>query len=118
MVHANIDVALDWALRHEHRDAALGIAGDLVLYVKSRGAYAAGKAWCTTALRDFDGPRTRLFGRAVLTRGVIEFHMQDSPTGEQWLAPACDVARATNDTWCLAFAHGVRLRVPAVHAAG
>jgi predicted ATPase/DNA-binding winged helix-turn-helix (wHTH) protein len=105
--HANIDAAIDWATSHGRGEVALDIAGSLVIYGKSRGALFAHRRWTIKALNDADARPSKMLGRTVLGRGIAEVHFIDTrAAAKDWLAPACDIARAAGDQWGLACASG------------
>jgi len=104
--HGNIDRASEYAVAEANdRQAALRIAGLLMLYIKAHGAHVLGKRLCERALTDPLPARTRERGMALMCRGVNEV-MGDKVAPENVLLEAVSVAREVGDHWTAAYSSG------------
>jgi predicted ATPase/DNA-binding winged helix-turn-helix (wHTH) protein len=112
----NISAAVEYALLIEGgRSSALRIIGDLTLYTKARGTYAAALQWCRRALAGTQGEHSAERGRTLLCMGVAAFHIYSSDelsaappvdVPQQALEEAARIARLHQDAWTEAYASG------------
>jgi len=124
--HANIDAALTWA-KSDGRDddAALRLAGSLMLYGKSTTFLWLPSEWAARALDGVAPEPTPTYLRALLCSGVFNLYVQN-PAIESHLTLAVRIARELGDRWAEACAnaylacwsaHRNRLEQAKVHAA-
>jgi predicted ATPase/DNA-binding winged helix-turn-helix (wHTH) protein len=102
----NIEAAVDHALGRDH-DAALEIAGSLLLYMKGRGAVVAGIPLCRRVLEATSPAPTRARGRALLAFGVNGMPFADVDASAA-LSAAASAARASGDRWGETYAEASR----------
>jgi predicted ATPase/DNA-binding winged helix-turn-helix (wHTH) protein len=102
--HGNIECACDYALAAgKEPQAALRIAGLLMLYFKAHGAVAFGLGLVERALQTTDRSPARERGQALMCRGVLGvFSASRAP--EPALTGALSIARANDDRWTEAYA--------------
>ena len=102
--HGNIECACDYALGSgKEPQAALRIAGLLMLYFKAHGAVAFGLKLVVRVLQTTEQSTTRERGNALMCRGVLGmFSMSGAP--EPALAEALRIARLNDDRWTEAYA--------------
>jgi predicted ATPase/DNA-binding winged helix-turn-helix (wHTH) protein len=104
--HGNLESASDYALgTGNDPQAALHIAGSLMLYVKAHGSYALGVGLCERALRGAPVARTRVRCLALMSRGVNSLIMHRAVAVDT-LLEAVSIAREVGDPWAVAYASG------------
>lgn len=104
--HGNIESASEYAVGIANdRQAALQIAGSLLLYFKARGIAGLGKRLCERALNGAPLLRTRARALALTTRGVNAINMMVEAPDEE-LLEAVSIAREVGDDWTAAYASG------------
>ena len=104
--HANIDAALDWAKSDGADDeAALRLAGSLMLYGKGHVLLWALDRWVERALADVAPSNSETYARALLCSGMSKLYVRD-PASESRLAEAAALAVQLGDRWaqCCAMA--------------
>ena len=97
--HANIDSALTWA-KSDGRDdeAALRLAGSLMLYGKSNGVFRLLDDWAERAMDAVAPEISHTYVRALLCSGVFKLYVQD-PAIEPRLTEAVALADRLGDRW-------------------
>ena len=97
--HANIDSALTWA-KSDGRDdeAALRLAGSLMLYGKSNGVFRLLDDWAERAMDAVEPEISHTYVRALLCSGVFKLYVQD-PAIEPRLAETVALAARLGDRW-------------------
>ena len=102
--HANVDAALTWA-KSDGRDdeAALRIAGSLMLYSKSTTLLWRMAEWADRALNGVVPEPSPTYVRALLCSGVFKLYVQN-PTIESHLALVVVLAAQLGDRWAHACA--------------
>jgi len=97
--HANIDAALTWAKSAAGDDeAALALAGSLLLYCKCSALVWLPSDWGERALEGVAPKPTTTYVRALLASGVSKLYVQN-PAAEPHLALAAELADAIGDRW-------------------
>ena len=97
--HANIDGALSWAKADGADDeAALCLAGALMLYGKSHGLLWLLAEWAERALDGVMPEASQTYVRALLCSGVFKLHVQD-PGIEPRLTRTVALAARLGDRW-------------------
>jgi predicted ATPase/DNA-binding winged helix-turn-helix (wHTH) protein len=96
--HANIDAALTWAKSAEDDEAALRLAGSLMLYGKSHGLYWLLSEWAERALNGVVPEPSHTYVRALLCSGMFKFYVQN-PTIESHLTLVVILAAQLGDRW-------------------
>ncbi|HEX3837283.1 MAG TPA: winged helix-turn-helix domain-containing protein [Steroidobacteraceae bacterium] len=105
--HGNIESASEYALgAGNDPQAALQIAGSLMLYFKAHGSYALGLRLCDRALSVAPVERTRVRCVALMSRGVIGPILGDDFATEAVLQEVASIAREVGDLWAEAYASG------------
>jgi predicted ATPase/DNA-binding winged helix-turn-helix (wHTH) protein len=105
--HGNIESASEYALGAGHDpQAALQIAGSLMLYFKAHGSIALGLRLCERALRGAPVARTRVRSLALMSRGVNGLMMHSTVSADTDLQEAVSTAREVGDPWAVAYASG------------
>ena len=97
--HANIDGALAWA-KSDGRDheAALRLAGSLMLYSKGNSLVSLLYEWVERTLDGVAPMRSPMYARVLLCRGMAELYLND-PGSEPHLAEAAQLAMQLGDRW-------------------
>jgi non-specific serine/threonine protein kinase len=120
---ANIDAAIAWAADTDPQ-AAMQLAGALMLYGKSQGLHWQLALWADRALEGVCAQASPTYVRALLCSGVCKLYVQD-PSIESCLGEVSVLAENIGDTWgqgcalaCLALweAHRGRLEEARAHA--
>jgi predicted ATPase/DNA-binding winged helix-turn-helix (wHTH) protein len=97
--HANIDSALTWAKSNGHDDeAALRLAGSLMLYGKTNGVFRLLDDWAERAIDAVAPDISNTYVRALLCSGVFKLYVQD-PAIEPRLTEAVALAARLGDRW-------------------
>jgi len=97
--HANIDSALTWAKSSGRDDeAALRLAGSLMLYGKSNGVFRLLDDWAERAMDAVAPQMSHTYARALLCSGVFKLYVQD-PAIELRLTDAVALAGRLGDRW-------------------
>lgn len=97
--HANIDGALTWAKSEGCDDeAALRLAGSLMLYGKGNVLFSLLDGWTERALADVPPKASRMYARALLSSGMCKLYLQD-PASEPRLTQAATLALQLVDRW-------------------
>jgi predicted ATPase/DNA-binding winged helix-turn-helix (wHTH) protein len=105
--HGNVESASDYALgAGNDPQAALHIAGSLMLYFKAHGANALGLRLCERALHGAPVARTRVRCLALMSRGVNGLMMHSTVSADVALTEAVSIAREVGDPWAVAYASG------------
>jgi non-specific serine/threonine protein kinase len=105
--HGNIESASDYALgAGNDPQAALQIAGSLMLYFKAHGTNVLGLRLCERALHGAPVARTRVRGLALMSRGVNSLMMHSIVSADVALLEAVSIAREVGDSWVVAYASG------------
>jgi non-specific serine/threonine protein kinase len=104
--HANIDAALTWAKSAGDDEAALRLAGSLMLYGKSGTLTWLMAEWAERALNDVVPEPSHTYVRALLCSGVFKLYVQN-PTIESHLTLVVILAAQLGDRWaqCCASAY-------------
>ena len=96
--HANIDGALTWAKSEgADDDAALRLAGSLMLYGKSH-AFSLLNGWVERALEDVARNASQTYARAMLCSGMCKLYLHDRAS-EPHLTEAAVLAVRLGDRW-------------------
>jgi predicted ATPase/DNA-binding winged helix-turn-helix (wHTH) protein len=104
--HGNIEGACDYALgAGSDPQAALHIAGSLMVYFKAHGANVMGLRLCERALQGAPVARTRVRALALMSRGINSL-MMHTTVAEDTLQEAASIAREVGDPWAQAYASG------------
>jgi non-specific serine/threonine protein kinase len=102
--HANVDAALTWAKSGGRDDeAALRLAGSLMLYGKSAIPLHLVPEWAERALSGIAPTPSHTYVRALLCSGVGKLYVQD-PTIESDLTLVVVLAAQLGDRWALSCA--------------
>lgn len=97
--HANIDSALSWAKSNGRDDeAALRLAGSLMLYGKTNGVFRLLDDWAERAIDAVAPEISHTYVRALLCSGVFKLYVQD-PAIELRLTEAVALAARLGDRW-------------------
>lgn len=106
--HSNIERALDTALATEEgRATAMSIIGSLAIHAKAQGDYQVVGRWCRKVFDCCENVQVAERGRASLTWGIIQVHLNASDTWYETALPdAIRIAAAHGDGWTEAYAHG------------
>ena len=105
--HGNIESASEYALGAGHDpQAALQIAGSLMLYFKAHGSNALGLRLCEQALRGAPVAHTRVRALALMSRGVNGLMKHSTVAADADLQEAVSIAREVGDPWAAAYASG------------
>ena len=106
--HGNIGMALDTSLATaDGHVAAMSILGSLALYSKAHGEYLTIARWCRKVFDRSGSLETAERGRALLTWGVMQVHLNASNEWSETVLPqAVRIAAAHGDWWTEAYAHG------------
>jgi non-specific serine/threonine protein kinase len=104
--HANIDAALTWAKSAGDDEAALRLAGSLMLYCKSGTLTWLMAEWAERALNGVVPEPSHTYVRALLCSGVFKLYVQN-PTIESHLTLVVLLAAQLGDHWaqCCASAY-------------
>jgi predicted ATPase/DNA-binding winged helix-turn-helix (wHTH) protein len=104
--HGNIESAADYAVvAADDRQAALQIAGSLMLYFKAHGNNVLGERLCQRALEGAPSLRTRARALALMSRGVGKAN-RTAPSPEDELSEAASIALEVGDDWTAAYSSG------------
>jgi non-specific serine/threonine protein kinase len=97
--HANLRVALEWALQPSRRDdAALRLSGALAWFWWVRSHLEDGRRWLARALDETSGsPTARM--KALYGEAHIAHHQRDAPTARRRLEESLALARELGDRW-------------------
>ncbi|HTB68244.1 MAG TPA: winged helix-turn-helix domain-containing protein [Steroidobacteraceae bacterium] len=105
--HGNIESASEYALgAGNDPQAALHIAGSLMLYFKAHGSNALGLRLCERALHGAPVARTHVRCLALMSRGVNGLMMHSATSADSALLEAVSIAREVGDPWAVAYASG------------
>jgi non-specific serine/threonine protein kinase len=96
--HANVDGALSFAKSEGHHEAALRLAGSLMLYGKTHGLIWLLTDWVDRALAGVAAVATPTYMRALLCSGVFKLYVQN-PAIEPHLTEAVALADRLEDRW-------------------
>jgi len=97
--HANIDSALTWAKSNGRDDeAALRLAGSLMLYGKSNGVFRLLDDWAERAMDAIAPDISNTYVRALLCSGMFKLYVQD-PAVEPRLTETVALAARLDDRW-------------------
>jgi hypothetical protein len=97
--HTNIDAALTWAKSGGADDeAALRLAGSLMLYGKGHVLHWLMDGWVARALVDVAPNASPTYARALLCSGMCKLYLQD-PASELHLTQAAALAMTLGDRW-------------------
>jgi predicted ATPase/DNA-binding winged helix-turn-helix (wHTH) protein len=97
--HANIEAALAWAKSDgADHDAALRLAGSLMLYGKSHGLLWLLSDWAERALEGVSPEPSKTYLRALLCAGLFKLYVQDRAI-EPRLNEAVALAARLHDRW-------------------
>ncbi len=96
--HANIDGALTFAKSDGHDEAALRLAGSLMLYGKSNELYWLLSEWAERALNGVVPGPSPTYVRALLCSGIVKLYVQN-PTTESHLTLVVILATQLGDRW-------------------
>jgi len=104
--HGNIESAADYAIGIANdRQAALQIAGSLMLYFKAHGNNVLGKRLCERALDGAPPTRTRARALALMSWGVNAV-MTKTSAPDAKLLEAVSIALEVGDDWAAAYSSG------------
>jgi predicted ATPase/DNA-binding winged helix-turn-helix (wHTH) protein len=105
--HANIDAALVWA-RSDGADpqAALRLAGSLMLYGKCHGLAWQLTGWIGRALEGVAPEPSPTYVRAALCSGMLNVYLQDAD-GERRLSEVIALAAQIGDRWAQSCANAL-----------
>ncbi|HWG70133.1 MAG TPA: winged helix-turn-helix domain-containing protein [Steroidobacteraceae bacterium] len=104
--HGNISSASEYAVGAGGKpQAALRIAGLLILYFKAHGEFALATRLCDRALAAAPSMRSRELAQAQLCQGISVF-FSSKVTADQRLLSAISIAREVGDEWTEAYACG------------
>ena len=103
--HANLRVALRWALSHHENEAALRAASALFRFWERRGHFQEGSAWLEQALASAGEAPSRHRGRALNALAFLCWQVGDieraQPIAEQALAVNREIGNTLAVAWAL-----------------
>lgn len=95
---SNIRAALDWSIREEEAEPALGIGAAVVLWWRARGSFEEGCSWLQRALSiSADEIAPRLVGRALFAAALLGSMNGDLPIAVEHISAARQAAALAGD---------------------
>ena len=96
--YANIQAALEWALKEDKADSALRLAGALFWFWNLRARFNEGRTWLEEALRKSTAAEhTAVRARALYAAGGLAFLQGDYDCARSWLEESEKLWRELND---------------------